>query len=88
LRKSGSGDSRKWVKNERNWVKINKEKKDIKLPEFSMPGDFIDLCDIFKSHIEQDSSWAEELENVTDTRESGQVRQFMEHSIKSRAMLQ
>jgi hypothetical protein len=62
--------------------------KDIGLPEFGTPDDFGDLRDIVKSHIEQDSSWAEELAKVTDTREPGQVRQFMEHPIKARAMLQ
>jgi hypothetical protein len=61
--------------------------KDIGLSEFGMPDDFVDLRDIVKSHTEQDSSWAEELAKVTDT-VPGQVRQFMEHPIKARAMLQ
>jgi hypothetical protein len=49
---------------------------------------FVDLRDIIKSHTEQDSSWAEEITKVIDTREPGQVRQFMEHPIKAQAMLQ
>jgi hypothetical protein len=61
--------------------------KDIRLPEFGTPDDFVDLRDIVKSHTEQDSSWAEEIAKVTDTT-PGQVRQFMEHPIKARAMLQ
>jgi hypothetical protein len=62
--------------------------KDIRLPEFGTPDDFIDLRDIVKSHTKKDSSWAEEIAKVTDTREPGQVQQFMEHPIKARAMLQ
>jgi hypothetical protein len=61
--------------------------KDIRLPEFGMPDDFVDLRDIFKSNTEKDSSWDEEIAKVTDTT-LGQVRQFMEHPIKARAMLQ
>jgi hypothetical protein len=57
-------------------------------PEFGMPDDFVDLCDIIKSHTEKDSSWAEEIAKVIDTRESGEVQQFMEHPIKAQAMLQ
>jgi hypothetical protein len=71
----------KWAKCEKSWVKISKAMKDIKLPEFGMLDDFIDLCDIVKSHTEQDSSWAKELEKVVDVM-LGQVRQFMEHPIK------
>jgi hypothetical protein len=77
----------KWAKCEKNWIKINRVMKDIRLPEFGTPDDFVDLRDIVKSHVEQDSSWAEEIAKVTDTM-PGQVRQFMEHPIKSRAMLQ
>jgi hypothetical protein len=82
LRKNGSGaslgDSRKWAKCEKRWVKINKVMKDIRLLEFGMPDDFGDLSDIVKSHTKKDSSWAEELEKVTDT-VPGQVRQFVKH---------
>jgi hypothetical protein len=77
----------KWAKCEKNWIKINQVMKDIGLPEFGTPDDFVDLRDIVKSHTEQDSSWAEEIAKVTDT-VPGQVRQFMEHPIKARAMLQ
>jgi hypothetical protein len=31
--------------------------RDISLPEFGTPDDFVDLCDIVKSYFEQDSSW-------------------------------
>jgi hypothetical protein len=57
----------KWAKCEKSWVKINKAMKDIRLPEFGMPDDFVDLHDIVKSHTEQDSSWVEEIAKVTDT---------------------
>jgi hypothetical protein len=40
--------------------------KDIRLPEFGMPDDFVDLRDIVKLHTEQDSLWAEEISKVTD----------------------
>jgi hypothetical protein len=61
--------------------------KDIRLPEFDTPDEFVDLRDIVKSHTEKDSSWAEEIEKVTDMA-PGQVRQFMENPIKARTMLQ
>jgi hypothetical protein len=56
-----------WVKMSREphreiqekWIKINRVMKDIILPEFGTPNDFVDLRDIVKSHVEQDSSWAE-----------------------------
>jgi hypothetical protein len=41
--------------------------KDIRLPEFVTPDDFVYLRDIVKSHIEQESSWAEEITKVSDT---------------------
>jgi hypothetical protein len=31
--------------------------KDIGLPEFGSPEDFVDLHDIVKKHVEQDSTW-------------------------------
>ena len=39
--------------------------KDIRLFEFGTPEDFVDLRDIVKSHVEQDSSWVEEITKVT-----------------------
>jgi hypothetical protein len=41
---------------EKNWVKINREMRDIGLPEFDSPEDFVDLHDIVKQHVEQDST--------------------------------
>jgi hypothetical protein len=84
---ASSGNSRKWAKCERNWIKINKEMKDIGLSKFSMPDEFVDLRDIVKSHTKRDSSWAEELAKVSNT-VPGQVRRFIEHLIKDKAMLQ
>jgi hypothetical protein len=39
-----------WAKCEKHWGKINKAMKDIRLPEFGMPNDFVDLHDIVESH--------------------------------------
>jgi hypothetical protein len=54
--------------------------RDISLPEFDTSNDFFDLRDIVKSHAEQDSSWAEEIEKVVDM-VPGKVKHFMEHPI-------
>jgi hypothetical protein len=40
--------------------------RDIGLPEFCTPDNFVELHDIVKSHAEQDSSWVEEIEKVID----------------------
>jgi hypothetical protein len=77
----------KWAKCERHWVKINQVMKDIGLPKFGTPDDFVDLRDIVESHTKQDSSWAERLAKVTDTA-PGQVQQFLEHPIRARVVLQ
>jgi hypothetical protein len=54
----------KWVDCERSWTKINRVMRDIGLPEFGAPEDFVDLHDIVKLHAEQDSSWTMEIEKV------------------------
>jgi hypothetical protein len=77
----------KWSKCERDWVNINRVMKDIGLPKFGTPNDFVELRDIFESHAKQDSSWAERLAKVTETM-SGQVQPFMEHPINAWAILQ
>jgi hypothetical protein len=56
----------KWVDCERSWVNINREMKDIGLPEFGSPEDFVDLHDIVKQHAEQDSTWTAEIEKVVN----------------------
>jgi hypothetical protein len=61
--------------------------RDTDLPEFGTPDDFVDLRDIVKSHVEQDSSWVAEISKVADIAPR-QVHQFMEHPIKARSMLQ
>jgi hypothetical protein len=38
--------------------------KDIGLPEFISPEDFVDLHDIVKKHAEQDSAWTVEIAKV------------------------
>jgi hypothetical protein len=77
----------KCVKCEKSWTNINRAMRDIGLPEFNTSDDFVDLCDIVKSHVKQDSPWTVEIEKVADM-VPGQVRRFMEHPIKARAMLQ
>jgi hypothetical protein len=77
----------KWDKCEKHRIKINRAMKDNRLPKFFTPYNSVDLRDIVKFHIKKDSAWSEELAKVTDTVPS-QVRQFMEHPIKARAMLQ
>jgi hypothetical protein len=61
--------------------------RDIGLPKFNSPEDFVDLHDIVKQHAEQDSLWTVEIEKV-ENMASGQVQHFMEHLIKARTMLQ
>jgi hypothetical protein len=61
--------------------------KDSGLPEFGTPDEFIDLSDVFKLYVEQDSLWTEEFAKITDAR-PGQVQQFAEHPIRARTMLQ
>jgi hypothetical protein len=56
----------KWVDCERSWTKINRAMRDIGLPEFGTPEDFVDLHDIVKLHAEQDSSWTAEIEKVAN----------------------
>jgi hypothetical protein len=77
----------KWTKCKKHWDKINKEMKDIGLPEFDTPNKFIDLSNVVKLYAEQDSIWTEELTNMTDVR-LGQVQQFVEPPIRARTMLQ
>jgi hypothetical protein len=47
--------------------------KDIRLPKFGMPSDFVDLRDIIKLYTEKDSSWVEEIAKVIDTKEPCEV---------------
>jgi hypothetical protein len=39
---------KRWAKCERIWEKINREMKNIGLPEFRIPEEFVDLHDIVK----------------------------------------
>jgi hypothetical protein len=77
----------KWVECERSWNRINRAMRDIDLPEFGTPDDFVDLHDIVKLHAEQDSSWVVDIEKVANMAPS-QVKKFMEHTIKAWTMLQ
>jgi hypothetical protein len=72
----------KWVECKRNWTKINWTMRDISLPEFDTPDNFVDLHDIVKLHVEQDSLWVAEIAKVANMAPS-QVQQFMEHPIKA-----
>jgi hypothetical protein len=66
----------------KSWEKINREMKDIGLPEFGSPEDFVDLHDIVKRHAEHDSTWEVEIAQVASMT-PGQVKKFMEHPIKA-----
>ena len=61
--------------------------KGIGLLEFGSPEDFVDLHDTVKRLAEQDSSWTKKIAQVASMA-PGQIQQFMEHSIKARAVLQ
>ena len=61
--------------------------KDVGLPEFETPDEFTNQSDVFKMHSIQDSLWAEECTKVIDVM-PGQVKQFVGHPIRARAMLQ
>ena len=47
--------------------------RDIDLPEFSTPDELVDLRDIVKLHVEQDSSWAAKITKV-ENMVPGQVK--------------
>jgi hypothetical protein len=55
---------KKWVKCEKGWENINREMKGIGLPEFGSHEDFVDLHDIVKRHVEQESPWAVDITQV------------------------
>jgi hypothetical protein len=61
--------------------------RDIGLLEFVTLNDLVDLHDIVKLHVEQDSLWAIKIEKVVNLA-PGQVQQFMEHPIKPQIVLQ
>jgi hypothetical protein len=61
--------------------------KDIGLPEFDSPEEFVELHDIVKRHVKHDSTWEVEIMQVASMT-PGQVQKFMEHLIKARAVLQ
>jgi hypothetical protein len=61
--------------------------RDIGLPKFNTPDDFVDLHGIVKLYAEKDSSWATKIVKVVNMA-PGQVQQFMEHPIKSQTVLQ
>jgi hypothetical protein len=56
--------------------------KDVGLPEFGTPDEFINLSDVFQLYAEQDSLWTEEFTKITGAR-PGQVQQFAEHPIRA-----
>jgi hypothetical protein len=57
-----------YAKCQKHWDKINKVMKDIKLPEFGNPSEFIDIRNVLNMYAEQDSLWAEECTKVADVR--------------------
>jgi hypothetical protein len=63
----------KWDDYEKGWEKVNREMKDIILPEFVSLEEFIDLHNIVKQHSKQESTWIVEIEKVA-SRVPGQVQ--------------
>jgi hypothetical protein len=61
--------------------------KGIGLPEFDSPEDSVDLHDIVKRHVEQDSAWGVDISHV-ESMAPCQIQQFMEYPIKAHAVLQ
>jgi hypothetical protein len=61
--------------------------KDINLPKFGSPEDFVDLHDIVKKHAKKDSAWKREIAKV-ESMAPVQVQQFVEHPIKAQVVLQ
>jgi hypothetical protein len=76
-----------WIKCKKHWDKIIKVMKDIRLPGFGTPDNFVNLSDVVESHAKQDSLWTEELAKMTDMR-LRQVQRFVEHPIRTRTILQ
>jgi hypothetical protein len=54
----------KWFDCVRNWQNINRDMKDIGLPEFGSLEEFVDFHDIVKQHVEQDLAWIAKIEKV------------------------
>jgi alpha-amylase/alpha-mannosidase (GH57 family) len=77
----------KWDECKKSWTKINQAMRDIGLLEFSKPDDFVELHDMVKLHVKQESSWAAEREKVVKMAR-GQVKKFMEHPMSTWTMLQ
>jgi hypothetical protein len=61
--------------------------KDIGLPEFISPEDFVDLHDIVKRNEKHDSTGEVEIVQVESVTPC-QVHKFMEHLIKAHVVLQ
>jgi hypothetical protein len=75
-----------YAKCQKYWDKINKVMKDIKLPKFDNPSEFINIRNMLKMYAKQDSLWVEECTNVADVR-LGHVPQFTKHPIRAKTML-
>jgi hypothetical protein len=77
----------KWAECKKRWENIDQEMKSIGLSEFGSLEDFVDLHDIVKIHAEQNLVWTTDITKVASMAPR-QVQQFMEHPIKSPAVLQ
>jgi hypothetical protein len=67
----------RWGECEKSWEKINREMRNIDLPEFGPLEDFTDLHDIVKQHEEKDLAWEAEISQISSMI-PGQVKKFME----------
>jgi hypothetical protein len=63
----------KWARCQKQWDKINKIMKDIRIPKYGTHDMFNNLNEIIKLCVEQDVSWVKECAKVTDEK-PGQVQ--------------
>jgi len=59
-----------------NWETINEKMRDIWLPEFGMPKNFVDLNNVIKQLVEHDRKFKVDALQIT-TLERGQVKKFV-----------
>ena len=76
-----------WTRCNKHYDKINNIMKDVGLPEFGTPDNFINLSNVVKMHAKQHVLWTKEFAKISYLR-IGQVQQLVQPSIRARTMLQ
>jgi len=77
----------RWRECEKIWEKINQEMENTDLPESDPLENFVNFHDIVKRHVEKDSAREVEISQISSMT-LGQVKEFVEHPIKTLAVLQ